>query len=257
MEKRIIVVQNVFDDPNHTTQSIESIRLAAKRWNADFYELNTIQFPDSPNPFFWDRIWEYENFINYDKVVIVDPDVIINVKSPDLFEELTPDFDICLVKDGNPGGRFPDHAYFKNSISRHCAFLGDTIPIFSRNITGFSEEEYWENYFNVGVNVFYPKKIAPVMQDLKKLILNNSEIHKYLDFKNGGVWFSSQNIFNALFISKGIKIKFLGDEWNWIAPDISEEYNENLYLGPMKPWIYHFTGTNGCKDELKKYDRWK
>ncbi len=257
MSKNIIVVQNVFEDPNLTIHSIESIRNAAKRWGADFYELNTIQSPDSPNPFFWDRMWEYTEFSKYEKVLILDPDVVINIKAPNIFDQLTTEFDFCVVKDGNPGERFENPVYLRDSIVKHNAMAGNTIEIFQKNIIGFSEEEYWDNYFNVGVNLFYPERIKSAIEKMRNLVFNNMEIYKYVNFRNGGVWFSPQNLINAVFITEGVKIKFLENEWNWVLPDIAEEYNEEFFLGPMKPWIYHFTGTNGSKESLAQYNRWK
>lgn len=256
MSKNIIVVQNVFDDPSITKHSMESIRHAAKRWGADFYELNTIQFPKSPNPFFWDRLWEYENFTGYEKVLVLDPDVVINSKAPNIFDELTPEFDFCAVKDGNPGGRFQDRYGFRNSIVRNISTLGNSVEIFEKNIEGFSFEKYWEIYFNLGVTLFRPEVVKPYIEGIKKEIFNNSEIYDYVNLKSGGIWFSPQNYINAIFSVGEIRLKFLEDEWNWIAPDIDVEYNEDLFLGPMKPWIYHFTGTNCSKDELKNYQRW-
>lgn len=256
MSKNIIVVQNVFEDQSLTKQAIESIRHAAKRWGADFYELNTIQFPKSTNPFFWDRLWEYENFTDYEKVLILDPDVVVNSKAPNIFDELTSEFDFCAVKDGNPGGRFGDRFSFRDSIVKNISTMGNSVEIFERNIDGFSFEKYWEIYFNLGVTLFRPEVVKPYIERIKREILNNSEIYDYVNFKSGGIWFASQNYINAIFSADDIRIKFLGDEWNWIAPDIVEEYTEDLFLGPMKPWIYHFTGTNNAKEALRNYERW-
>ena len=256
MSKNIIIVQNVFNDPSITKHSIESIRHAAKRWGADFYELNTIQSPNSANPFFWDRLWEYENFTGYEKVLVLDLDVVVNSKAPNIFDELTPDFDFCAVKDGNPGGRFKGSYSFRDSIVKNISTMGNTVEIFQKNIDNFSEEEYWENYFNLGVTLFRPNVISEHIKKIKSDIFNNSEIYDYVNFKSGGIWFSSQNLINAIFTAKKIKIKFLGDEWNWLAPDISDEYHEDLFLGPMKPWVYHFTGTNNAKEALRNYERW-
>lgn len=257
MSKNIVVVQNVFDDPELTIQSMDSIRHAAKRWGADFYELNTVHHPKAPNPFFWDRIWEYQFFGQYEKVLVVDPDIVINVKAPNIFDELTPEYDFCAVKDGNPGDRFADPVYLRDSITKRNALVGNTIEIFEKNIEGFTFEKYWENYFNVGVTLFYPERTNQMMKRIKDLIFNNSEIYQYVNFNGGGIWFSPQNLINAVFVSENVRIKFLQNEWNWVLPDIAEEYHNGFFLGPMKPWIYHFTGTSGSKDSLKSYDRWK
>ena len=70
--KNIIVVQNVFDDLSKTSQSIESIRFAAHRWECDFYEMSYFKNPDSPCIFLWDRIWAMENFKNFDNTIYIE-----------------------------------------------------------------------------------------------------------------------------------------------------------------------------------------
>ena len=99
--KNIIVVQNVFDDLSKTEQSIKSIRFAAHRWECDFYEMSYFKNPDSPCILLWDRIWAMENFKNFDKVLIVDPDVIINEEAPNIFDMMEPTTDLCVVHNIN------------------------------------------------------------------------------------------------------------------------------------------------------------
>ena len=95
-------------------------------------------------------------------------------------------------------------------------------------------------------------------RELRELIeLNDYINHKFdlLNEKNYGDHFINQNCLSAFMSGRNEKVKILDDTWNWIAPDISQEYNK--FMGPMVPNIYHFCGTNLAKKRLETYDRWK
>lgn len=252
--KNIIVVQNVFDDLSKTAQSIESIRFAAHRWECDFYEISYFKHKDSPSTLFWDRIWAMENFKNFDKVLIVDPDVVINEEAPNIFDMMEPTTDLCVVHDIN---RDRVSTPFFEMASLIVAKLHNSIDIFQRKINNFSENTYLENYFNMGVFLYRPKSLFPIIQEMKELMFNDEEIMKYLSYKESGDWFPSQNFTNAYLTHSNLNIKFLSKEWNWLAPDIETEYNEEYFLGKMKPKIYHFTATDLAKERLKTYTNWK
>jgi len=257
MDKNIIVVQNAYEDITHTAQSISSIREAAHRWGVNFYEITHKQFPRSPYPTGRDRFWTYEEFKSYDKVLALDADIIINSKAPNIFDELTEDYDLCGVLDGNPGGRFKHNdSFLRDTLSRRAAFICDTENVFKNCIPNFDINKYWDNYINTGVVLFRPEKIYDIAQKFKDIVLNSEEMHSYFNIKSGS-WFSDQNIFNGLVSVSNLRLKILANEWNWILPDIQEEWRDDFYLGPMKPWIYHFCGTPNSKDDLRTYDRWK
>lgn len=279
MEKNIIVVQNVFNDFDLTNQSILSMRKAAHRWECDFHELSYFKYPNSPSNIFWDRNWVCQNFSTYDKVLILDPDIIINSTAPNLFKELE-NFDIAVSKDGNPGNRFKDPNQLKNSIVKTIAHIDNSVEIFQNNIPNFNYEKYWEGYFNNGVVLFNPKSLSKIIQYQEQLILNNRFLYQYLLLETP---FNVQNLFNAVISSSNLKIKYLDFKWNWLLPNmggwdgfpldqfdpntgelveweskkIPPDYTDNFYKGKMHPYIYHFCGTDSAKDELKIYDRWK
>lgn len=252
--KNIIVVQNVFDDLSKTAQSIESIRFAAHRWECDFYEISYFKHKDSPSTLFWDRIWAMENFKNFDKVLIVDPDIIINEEAPNIFDLMEPTTDLCVVHNINRDRE--STPYFEN-ISLTISTLHNTIGVLKRKINNFSETTYLEKYFNMGVFLYRPKSLSPIIQEMKELMFNDEELMKYLSFKECGDWFPAQNFTNAYLTHANLNIKFLPKEWNWLSPDIHTECNEEYFWGKMKPYIYHFTGTNLSKERLKTYTKWK
>jgi len=255
--KNLIVVQNAYEDLNITKNSIESIRYAAHRWKCNFFEITQFQFPNAPEHIFWERMWAFENFQDYDKVLTIDADCVINGNSPSIFDELTNEFDFAAVLDGNPGGRFKhdDDWYRKHSYSYHL--LNNSVEILTKYLPGFDYNTYWKTYCNMGVFLFRPKPMSIITTELKKLLLNNTEFYNYMDCKKNGNIFSGNNIWTAIVSVYHQRLKLLDNTWNWLAPDDFIEYNSDMFLGKMKPNIYHFAGTTGSKDSLKTYDRWK
>lgn len=255
--KKIIVVQNAYDDLEFTKQSIESIRCAAHRWKSNFYEITHFQFPNAPENIFWDKLWIFENFRDYDLVLMLDADIVINKDAPNIFDQISSDYDFAAVLDGNPNGRFQfdDNWYRKKSHEFHL--LHGSVKIFDKYIPNFDKDLYWKYYFNMGVFLFRPSIMYPNSQEIKKLLFNNIEFYNYLDrFKNNSI-FAGQNTLSAFISTQYQKLKLLDNTWNWIAPDDFTEYNQEMFLGKMKPYIYHFAGTPDCKNYLKTYDRWK
>jgi lipopolysaccharide biosynthesis glycosyltransferase len=254
LSRNIIVVQTVFDDLSDIEQSIQSIRLAAHRWGVDFYEMCFFRNPNSPSSIYWDRIWAMENFKKYDKVLILDPDIVINESAPNIFELMEDNDDLCVVKNANEG-RISSN-FFK-AISDNAALLHDSDKLFERKIPDFNLSNYLGNYFNMGVFLYNPKSLSPLIEKLKSLIFSDEEILEYCNYKKNGDWYHSQNLTSAFLTHSNLKIKFLPQEWNWLCPDIHTECNEEYFWGPMKPFIYHFTGTNLAKERLKTYTNWK
>ena len=256
MENNIIVVVNSWNSDwnawNKTLQNIESIRWAAQRWNVDYHELTynrylkdieTIKVRSGKTIF--QRIAIWKTFCQYDKILYIDADTIINTTAPNIFDELTDEYDICGVLDGNPG-RNDDLMNF----SRYISSNNQALEAFS-TIEGFNDKIYFDYYINGGVWLGRGS-LAKEFSKLKDEILNNSIIH---DFVYGSDGHQDQNLLNAWFSRFYKKIKILDNEWNWIAPDIDFEYDK--YLGDMEPYIYHFCGTNLAKERMKTYEKWK
>lgn len=254
--KTIIIVHNAYDNIYCTKESIESIRHAANRWKSNFFEITHFQFPNSPDDLFWQRIWMFENFLEYDLVLNLDVDIIINSNSPNIFNELTDEYDFAAVLDGNPGGRFVEDDWYRKR-SHDFSKLHDSLYMFKKYIPNFNEKIYSDIYFNAGVFLFRPKIMNVIIQNLKNIMFDNVEFYNYFDKKKNKSIYAGQNILSAILSPHVNRLKLLDNTWNWIAPDDLTEYNESMFLGKMKPNIYHFTGTDGSKDSIKNYDRWK
>lgn len=255
-EKTIIVVINAYNDINVTKNSVESIRIAAHRWKSDFYEITHFHHPNAAENLLWQKLWIFKNFTNYDKVLFLDTDIIINSKTPNIFNELTDEYDFAAVLDGNPGGRFEiDDWYRLHSYNFHK--INNSIETFEKYIPNFNYDNYWNNYFNVGVFLFRPKSMNKISKELKELLFNNIEFYNFVDYNKNKNRFIEQNTINAMISTHYNKLKLLDNTWNWIAPNDFTEYNENMFLGRMKPYIYHFAGTDDAKTIINEYDRWK
>jgi len=251
MEKRLIVVSNIFNEFKFNNQNILSLRHAAHRWGADFLELTsnrTIDKLSELTPLSQTRLRMMIDFTDYDKVLIIDPDTVINTKSPNIFDELSPEYDLAVVMDGNPG-RFENYDFKGNHVDPFVARPG--MELFKNHILNFDERTYINNYFNNGVFLYRPKKIYSHTIKMINLI---SEYPEYISSINQTA-FVHQNLTNAWFIFSDINIKKLDNTWNWIAPDINLEFD--MFLGEMKPNIYHFCGTDMSKERLETYDRWR
>ena len=250
MEKNLIVVSNIFSEFKFNNQNILSLRHAAHRWGCDFLELTRerlIPKLDGLNNLSQTRFRMMTDFNDYDKVLIIDPDTIINSKSPNLFDELTPDYDLAVVLDGNPG-RFENYDFKSNHVDPYVAKPG--VDMIQKYIVNFDFDEYLKNYFNNGVFLFRPKKLYPHVVGMINLL------HDYRELIEGinNSMFVHQNLTNAWLTFSGINIKYLDNTWNWIAPDINLEFD--MFLGEMKPNIYHFCGTDMAKERLNDYQRW-
>jgi len=86
----LVVVPNVFDDFYWNSNAIESIRYACKQWNANLFELKTFMGTSDKihSGITSNRLWMMKYFTDFDKVLILDPDIVVNSKSTNIFDDL-------------------------------------------------------------------------------------------------------------------------------------------------------------------------
>ena len=248
MDNNIIVVPNVFDDFYFNANAIESIRYACKKWNCNFFELKKFMHVSHKikNGVTSNRFWMMKYFIDFDNVLILDPDVVVNSKSPNIFDELK-GFDFAAVHNSNPTRKTTyDHMQSVNNLLSNIG-----IEILSKNFNNFDKKKYYEMCVNGGVFLFNPKSVKPIIDNIIDIVEKNEEVEKILHSE----WIFIQNLISAALSCSNLKIKILNDTWNWIAPDINLEWD--LFCGPMHSNIYHFTGTAGSKDSMKMFYKWK
>jgi lipopolysaccharide biosynthesis glycosyltransferase len=258
-----IITINICDEThfNKVKNPIDSIKHAANRWKADYIEIGSVKYPEyNPNILrdsgswngftgtkMWQLIWIMENYTQYKKILILDTDIIINSKAPNLFS-LMANEDIAAVLDGNPNRL--DNVFYNNSVNI-LSDINNCIEHF-KHLYNFDEKKYKKNYINTGVLLINMETMCYKIKDLKEQILSKKEIFSYIEKHDSPI---DQNLFSAWVSCSNLNLRILSNEWNWIAPDSYQEYDE--YLGPMSKMIYHFTGTNLAKERSESYDRWK
>jgi len=275
MNQNCIIVLNAYPNPEENKNSIKSIRAIAKKWNSDFIEINHLENKgrNISSKLFFTRFKVIEKFSAYDKILILDSDTIVNNQSPNIFNELG-EFELAGVLDGNPN-RF-NNDWVKETIIKNI-INGFNFKCIS-DILQFDPNKYSQHYLNNGVIICSPSKIKDKLISFLSIIEQNSEILDALESNLG-----DQNLSN-IFFSHYLNIKILNNKWNWIMPDIAgkngyvldhfnpntgelidwestsdypPDWADNIFRGPMHPYIYHFCGTDNAKEICKTYDRWK
>lgn len=244
----LVVVPNVFEDFYFNANAIESIRYACKRWNVNFFELKKFMKVSDKihNGVTSNRLWMMKYFTDFDRVLILDPDVIVNSSAPNIFDELG-DYDFAGVHNVNPS-RIATYEH----MSRVNGYLSNVgIDILKKYLKNLNDVSYYNHCINGGVYLFNPKKLNQVTNYIIHLIESNEDIANTLHSE----WIFIQNLISAVLSTSDLKIKLLDDKWNWLAPDINIEWE--LFCGPMHANIYHFTGTPDSKSSMKTYDKWK
>lgn len=276
MNKNCILVLNAYPDPEINKNSIESIRIVAKRWNSDFIEINYLE--DRGNnistKLFFTRFEIIKKFSFYNKILILDSDIIINSKSPNIFDELE-EYELAGVLDGNPS-RFPNN-WVKETIVRNIINYFN-FESFS-DILQFDQNKYFHYYLNSGVIMCSPSKIKNKLETFLDILEQNPKILIALESSLG-----DQNLANVFFSNYLNNIKILNNKWNWIMPDAAgkngwildqfdpstgelidwekdsdtpPDWTDNLFRGSMHPYIYHFCGTENAKEICKTYSGWR
>jgi hypothetical protein len=273
--RNLVVVINAYPNFDPEDNAIESIRNAATRWSSDFLEIRKLESGvNLPDKLLRTRLYILSNFKNYEKVLILDSDIIINSKAKNIFE-IYPDVELGGVLDGNPS-RFPGN-WFKDSIVRNNSNMINDEFLKTINV---ERSFYFDNYINVGVLLANPSKISDEIEKCIHFYKSNKEFQLECQ-KN---FFGDQNVLNILFCLFIKNMTIMDDTWNWIAPDIAgyggnisdyfapntgelltwypepgipPNWADSIFNGPMHPNIYHFCGTDGSKSLCKTYKSWK
>jgi lipopolysaccharide biosynthesis glycosyltransferase len=279
MKKNCVIVINAFPDFEFCQNSIESIRGASKRWGSTFIEINELSSLASyplGRRLFETRIDLISFYKDFDTILILDSDIIINSKAPNIFE-LLGESELAGVRDGNPT-RGVCGSTIKSMYSLDISNLLD-FDSFKGKVE-IDKEKYFSDFLNIGVLLINPRKTWKKFDTYYNFICSEPQIVSNFD----RYFHNEQNLFNVFFSHFLKDVKILDDTWNWIAPDIGSKsgiyadhfdpqtgnivewedtgcpppsWAHNFSSKRMYPYIYHFTGTNGAKDALKNYQNWK
>ena len=179
MSRDCIIVINAYQNFIRDENSIESIRAAAKRWGADFIEINRLVEKGNSigKKLFFTR---YENLVklsfSYDRILIIDNDTVVNSNSPNIFDELG-DHEIAGVLDGNTD-RFSGN-WIKDSIVRHIVNLFDYECL--NDALKFDRDRHFEKYLNEGVILWNAPKVRGKVINFLNLIESKPKILEALE----------------------------------------------------------------------------
>lgn len=230
--KNILVTLNI--NNILTDNSKSSFLFAADRWQVDFLEFKENFFTDYYPSF--NKFKILESFLDYDRVIFLDADTLINHLAPNPF--LTYFGDFCAVKDV--------HSKNINFILENNIELDYLTPYFNfirQNIDSKTNDDYIINFFNSGVMMFSPSKTYDIIQKNKKLLPNvndENKLHLISHYEQALLNYIIQNNFT---------IEFMNSKWNVIDPDTERQ---------MDGFIYHFTGKKNdfLKTKINSY-KWK
>jgi lipopolysaccharide biosynthesis glycosyltransferase len=275
MNNDCVIVINAYPNFERNENSIESIRAAAKRWGADFIEINKLieKGVNNSKKMFFTRYETLLKFTNYTRVLMIDNDTIVNSAAPNIFDELE-DNELAGVLDGNPT-RFPNNLV-KETIVR-AVINGFDYESLS-GVFEFDAKKHFDNYINGGILIWNLQKVAPKISNFIDKVTSSQRIMEALE-----VNLSDQNLPNIFYSHILNRVKILDDRWNWTMPDIAgkngwfhdhfhpetselvrwwensespPDWTDHILKGKMHPYIYHFCGTPSSKELGKKYDRW-
>lgn len=239
MKNAIIILDVCFEklgNKKMCDNAKENINEVSKKWNCDYFILNENLYQHLHPSFskYKYALWYLEK---YDKVLIVDNDILINLYSPNIFELYDNDkINVCLDHNFRFPPSHPQNIHIQNNI--HRKYINFVIKYL--NLKSFDTNRYLNNFFNGGFGL-YNKKNTAVLQKFSDIISTYNKTlicaHPEQALINGIV---SQLYYDQLNI--------IPIGWNYISPVVKTNI--------MNAYVYHFTGD--CDRTLiKTYGGWK
>lgn len=210
------------------TNARRSLEHAAARWNACLIELTAPlvvpTFYPSYNKFLLGRV---PGFAEFERILFCDPDILINISTPNIFE-LSPSY-FYAVRDGD---RFAYDAALHSQMEQLVAkdHYSEAVQYCNWEV---SETVYLNNFFNAGFFLFSPRYHSDMFAYLDATYERMAESEADFSTKN----FLEQAIFNCVvqYFCKE-KLSLLPCDWNFLEPPVLNGETT------MERWVYHFTG---------------
>lgn len=203
----------------------DSFQSAAKRWDAEYFEINENTGIKDVLPHF--QKLKIFDIVDADRVFYIDADAIISEKAPS-------PFDVCPVElfgvVRNSSDRMWDQRELEVKENADIEVLSEY----------FSENIIVDNYFNAGMMVF--SKNHQKMLDYAWDIFVNIDIHKL-------VW-NDQPVLNFSASKLMTPMLYMGEEWNFMGHEEIDDWTN------LDKFIYHFAGT-GNRHTILKGLQWR
>lgn len=179
-------------------------------------------------------IFEKENaFVylkTYDQVAIIDADVWIRPDAPNIFDEVTDEYDFGGVVERE----MPITEQYRNKIVNYSRMQYSTI----RNVDWKWNERTGGEFFNMGVMVLN-KKIEKYLNGETPLqFLNRPRFKPFVDGVGAWKWSTDQTLLNTWVKEEKMKVKHLDHRWNGLYSantKIKECYFVHFFLKDKLP----------------------
>lgn len=219
---------NALDD-----NSRRSMRDAAARWDADFWEMNEdlpFRMPTRANAY---KCTVFEKS-EYDEAFILDADTLVSIKCPNPFEEFTGP-ELIAVQNGSK--RFGDLGQVKSAERWEVERLMSRDKRFS----GVNYDPAF--YFNTGMMVVRRNDHAGMF----KLALDVCHTDHQLGW-------CDQTPINMACLKLGVQVRLVPEKWNYIHGKCMGDGWMDM---PSKDvYVYHFAGEPGREHVIPKV-KWK
>ena len=235
MSKNVVFIVNLPESKKQGRNkpyqySIDSWRRWCSKNNHELFVLEERIYPEDYMNANWHKLFVFQlldaNEIDYDQILIVDADTMINLDAPNVFD--LSDHKFCAVHN------YGSYDWVCRSIENYKKHLFPDInvPLFE--------------YFNSGVIIcnkthkdFYEKIISFYIENQSMIISMQSQYNVGTD----------QPVLNFFVQKESIDYKQLPYEWNMQDMKRFEILDEELTFTKIG-WLYHF---NSMPDDLRNY----
>jgi hypothetical protein len=163
-------------------------------------------------------IYEKENAFNYlksyDQVAIIDADVWIRPDAPNIFDEVTEEYDFGGVVERD----MPVTEQYRNKIANYSRMQYSNI----RNV-----DWQWNNsgaeFFNMGVMVLNKRIEKYLKGDTPKQFINRPRFKPFVDGMGAWKWSTDQTLLNTWVKEEKMNLKRLDFRWNGLFTGIKKE----------------------------------
>ena len=154
-------------------------------------------------------IYEKENSFNYlktyDQVAVVDADVWIRPNSPNIFDDLEPEYDFGGVVERE----MPINQAYKNKIANYSRMQYSTIQKVDWKWNNLGAE-----FMNMGIMVMNQKIQKYLRGETPAQFLRRPEFKGFVDGLGAWKWSTDQTLLNTWIREEKMKIKNMDWRWN-------------------------------------------
>lgn len=164
-------------------------------------------------------IYEKENafahFDEYDQIAIVDADIYIKGSAPNIFDELTPEYDFGAVCERE----MPLTLEYVNKIKNYSRMQYSSL-----NDVDWKWNERGGEFFNMGLMVMNKEGFQKYLRGQSpKEFLNRYEFKRFIDGDGAWKWSTDQTLLNWWIKKEGMSIKHLPWKYNALYKGVVDE----------------------------------